>query len=112
MVLCWVIMRKAKINKSGKLAGILFEQVYMKEYVFSYDADYSGLPVSLTMPVCQEDYVFDSFPPFLDGVLPEGLILESFLKREKLDKQDYFSQLIVLGQDLVGDLIVEPLEDE
>ncbi len=35
-------------------------------------------------------------------MLPEGIMLEGLLKIAKIDKTDYFSQLIVTVNDLVG----------
>jgi serine/threonine-protein kinase HipA len=101
-------MRKAKVffNK-GTLAGILTENDDKHSYVFVYDSGYDGPPVSLTMPISQKIYEFDSFPAFFDGVLPEGPQLEALLRLEKLDRNDYFGQLISVGKDLVGAFSVE-----
>ena len=96
-------MRKAKIffNKTI-LAGILTEQDDKHSYVFEYEPNYFGPPVSLTMPISQKIYEFNKFPPFFDGVLPEGLQLEALLRLAKLDRTDYFGQLVTVGKDLVG----------
>jgi serine/threonine-protein kinase HipA len=59
------------------------------------------------MPVKNEEYFFDSFPPFFDGLLPEGIMLEGLLKTYKIDKTDYFQQLIITGKDLVGAVTFE-----
>jgi serine/threonine-protein kinase HipA len=99
-------MRKAIVKIHNKLAGILTEHSF-KHYVFKYDADYQGPPISLTMPVTDQPYEFETFPPFFDGLLPEGIQLEGLLKKHKIDKTDYFSQLIITGQDLVGAVTVE-----
>ncbi len=34
--------------------------------------DYHGAPVSLTMPLANKIYEFNVFPPFFEGLLPEG----------------------------------------
>ena len=103
-------MRRAKIFVGRNLAGFLEEIERGKKYIFRYEKEYSGLPVSLTMPTIQEEYFFDSFPPFFDGVLPEGIMLEAMLKQRKLDRDDLFGQLIAVGQDLVGAVSVEGVE--
>jgi serine/threonine-protein kinase HipA len=59
------------------------------------------------MPRDGKDFLFDSFPSFLDGLLPEGLLLESLLKHRKLDRFEYLSQLIAVGNDLVCAVTVE-----
>ena len=59
------------------------------------------------MPVDISEFTFGSFPPFFDGLLPEGIQLDGLLKFRKIDKDDYFSQLIAVGGDLVGAITVE-----
>ncbi len=101
-------MRRALIKIHNSKAGILTEESQM-HYIFQYDPDYDGPPISLTMPVRDDAYEFESFPPFFEGLLPEGIQLEGLLKIFKIDKKDYFSQLIVTGQDLVGAVTVEKM---
>lgn len=102
-------MRKAKVYVKGIEAGILSEVQQGKEYVFEYRNEYKGLPVSRTMPVKNRVYNFDRFPPFFDGLLPEGIQLEGLLKIKKIDKDDYFSQLMAVGEDLVGAVTIKKL---
>jgi serine/threonine-protein kinase HipA len=104
-------MRKAIVKIHDNLAGILTEHSF-KHYVFQYGADYQGPPISLTMPVTDRPYEFEAFPPFFDGLLPEGIQLEGLLKKHKIDKTDYFSQLLITGQDLVGAVTVEKFNPE
>lgn len=100
-------MRKAKVFVKGVEAGSLTELIKGKEYVFEYIDGYKGLEVSRTMPTNQKVYKFNMFPPFFDGLLPEGIQLEGLLKLKKIDKYDYFSQLIVVGNDMVGVVTVK-----
>ncbi len=100
-------MRKAKVFVDDVLAGELRELERGKHYQFAYLENYQGLPVSLTMPRKQLVYDFDRFPPFFEGVLPEGFMLESLLKRSKIDRDDLLSQLIQVGGDLVGNVTVK-----
>ena len=102
-------MRKAKVYVKGIEAGILTELVQGKEYVFEYLEDYKGLEVSRTMPRIQKVYKFNHFPPFFDGLLPEGIQLEGLLKLKKIDRSDYFSQLIAIGEDTVGAVTVKEI---
>ena len=102
-------MRKARILVHGIEAGVL-EQLLDGKYTFTYQAGYQGAAVSLTMPLKNTIYEFDTFPPFFEGLLPEGLMLEALLRKYKIDKHDYLSQLIRVGQDLVGAVTVEALE--
>ncbi|MEM1119110.1 MAG: HipA N-terminal domain-containing protein [Bacteroidota bacterium] len=105
-------MRKASVFMQNELAGFLIESTDRSTYTFEYVENYDGLPVSLTMPVHQKFFSFPHFPPFFDGVLPEGIMLEGLLRQLKIDKKDYFSQLLAVGEDLVGAVTVKPLQDE
>ena len=100
-------MKKAKVFVHGTFAGILEEVEANKAYNFSYLDNYTGLQVSLTMPTNKKIYSFDTFPPFFDGLLPEGFLLEGLLKTNKIDRNDCFSQLIAIGSDMVGCITVE-----
>jgi len=97
-------MRRAEIRVDGQRAGELIENV--GRYTFTYDASYGGPPVSLTMPVANSTHEFEGFPAFFDGLLPEGASLEALLRQAKLDRRDYFGQLIQVGGDLVGNVTV------
>ncbi len=101
-------MRKAKVFVNHTPAGVL-EELGLNKFRFSYESDYKGLPISLTMPVSQLVYEFENFPPFFEGLLPEGILLEALLRRYKLDQKDYFGQLLKVGSDLVGAVSVEEI---
>ncbi|KTD73444.1 HipA N-terminal domain-containing protein [Legionella tucsonensis] len=102
-------MKKARVLVNGIKAGIL-EKLDERKYQFTYDAEYKGAPVSLTMPLTKKIYEFDVFPPFFEGLLPEGVMLEALLRKYKIDRNDYFRQLIKIGQDVVGAVTIEDLK--
>lgn len=104
-------MRKVKVFVKGIEAGTLTEFVQGNEYVFEYPDDYAGLEVSRTMPTRKKVYSFDRFPPFFEGLLPEGIQLEGLLKIRKIDRHDYFSQLIAIGGDMVGVVTVKEVSE-
>lgn len=104
-------MQNASILQHGVLAGELRE-VEGGVWVFGYIDGYEGPGVSLTMPVRKEPYVFSGFPPFLEGLLPEGAKLEAILRKHKIDRSDCFRQLMVGGHNFVGSLTVEPWTDK
>ena len=95
-------MRKAKIYFKGIEAGILTEVLPGSKYTFEYNNAYNGFPISLTMQVQKGKFEFNEFPSFFDGLLPEGNQLEGLLKFKKIDKNDLFSQLMAVGEDMVG----------
>ncbi|HAQ19480.1 MAG TPA: toxin HipA [Prolixibacteraceae bacterium] len=102
-------MRKAEVFVCNVVAGMLSEVEFGKQYRFEYIKGYIGTPVSLTMPFSQPVYEFNSFPPFFDGLLPEGFQLEGLLKFGKIDRNDLFSQILAVGDDLVGNVTVKEM---
>jgi serine/threonine-protein kinase HipA len=98
-------MRKAKIMMRDVFAGIL-EELPDGKFRFLYDENYKKEPISLTMPITNSVYEFNQFPPFFEGLLPEGIMLEALLRKFKLDRKDYFGQLVQVGNDLVGAVTV------
>jgi serine/threonine-protein kinase HipA len=103
--------RKAIIRQQRIPAGHLAE-LPSGGWSFTYMPGYAGPPVSLTLQVRDEPWLFADFPPFLEGLLPEGPQLESILRKHKIDRGDCFRQLMVVGQDVVGSLTVEELPAE
>lgn len=101
-------MRQAYILVNQIKTGIL-EELDTKKYRFHYIDSYQGAPVSLTMPLTNKQYEFDVFPPFFEGLLPEGIMLEALLRKYKIDRNDYFGQLIIVGQDVVGAVTIEEI---
>lgn len=102
-------MRKAEIRQQGVAAGLL-EEIDREHYRFTYMAGYTGEPVSLTMPVRPEPYESDRFPSVFEGLLPEGPQLEALLRQYKIDRNDLFTQLVLVGGDVVGALTIQELQ--
>jgi serine/threonine-protein kinase HipA len=104
----WIMnpQRRAIIRQHNIPAGHLAE-LATGGWGFTYMPGYDGPPVSLALPVREEPWIFEDFPPFLEGLLPEGPQLEAILRKHKIDRGDCFRQLMVVGQDVVGSLTVE-----
>lgn len=98
-------MRRANVLMMGIPAGVL-EDSGTGEYVFRYLEAYAGPPVSLSMPVSPREFRFDRFPPFFEGLLPEGEMLDGLLQQRKIDRHDLFAQLVAVGADTVGAVTV------
>lgn len=94
-------MRRATVCVHGEPAGAL-EEHGPASFVFRYLDTYDGPPVSLTMPVSERELLFERFPPFFEGLLPEGEMLDGLLRQRKLDRGDLFGQLVAVGEDVVG----------
>jgi len=103
-------MRSADVFVHGRKAGELRELKFSRHYIFEYTDGYSGPPVSLTMPVEHKIWEYDSFPPFFEGLLPEGYQLEGLLSLGKIDQNDFFYQLVAVGNDLVGNVTVKGID--
>jgi serine/threonine-protein kinase HipA len=100
------MMRIADVFYNNIPAGQLIQAENGDRYCFQYAEGYTGKPISQTMPVQREVYEFDGFPPFFDGLLPEGFQLEALLRQRKLDRDDRFGQLLQVGADTVGAVTV------
>lgn len=103
-------MRTVKVFNFGVYAGTLVEIEKGSSYHFVYDDNYGGAPISLTMPMIQKQFVYDTFPSFFEGLLPEGMLLESLIRLTKNDRNDFLSLLITTGKDLVGSVTVEEVK--
>lgn len=103
-------MRKAKVFNFGIYAGDLIELEKGKKYQFNYTDGYDGSSISLTHPTKQREFTFDEFPPFFEGLLPEGIQLDALLRQTKIDRSDFFSILLITGKDLVGSVTLEEVE--
>ncbi len=101
-------MRKAQVLINNQVAGDL-EELANGKYRFHYQPNYNGAPISLTMPIKNPIYEFNQFPSFFEGLLPEGAMLEALLRKYKLDKNDYFGQLLQVGNDVVGAVTIKEI---
>jgi len=105
-------MRKAEIFMHERSAGFLTEVGKGEEYVFEYHENYDGPPLSVTMPVEQRRYAFEKFPPFFEGLLPEGANLEMLLRNYKIDRDNLYDILLKVGEDTVGAVTVKEVANE
>ncbi len=101
-------MRRALLLMHGEKAAVLTEHDD-GSFSAAYLPGYAGEPVSLTFPIKDKQQTYQEFPPYLDGLLLEGTMLSAFLQKNKIDREDHFSQLVRLGEDLVGALTVREL---
>src|SRR5664279_4520800 len=99
-------MKAARIYQQDQLTG-LFEARDDGSYRFTYEAGFRGEPVSLTMPTTQLVWNFPRFPAPIEGLLPEGVQLDALLRIRKLDRGNFFGQLLAVGHDVVGSLRIE-----
>lgn len=105
-------MRVAEIFMHDRSVGFLTEVGKGKEYVFEYHDKYDGPPISVTMPVDQKRYNYEKFPPFFEGLLPEGANLDMLLRSYKIDRDSLFDILLKVGEDTVGAVTVKEVANE
>ena len=104
--------KKINIMINGVSAGILEESVDGKNYLFIYNENYKGEGVSFTMPAQNKIWEFEKFPEYFENLLPEGLMLEGMCKLKEISKDDYLSQLIVSGKNLLGNIEVHEFKSD
>lgn len=99
-----MIERSVEVWMRECFAGILRETD--EGYIFSYDEKYlksdDARPVSLTLPLRNEEYVSSFLFPFFDGLIPEGWLLDTVSRNWKIDRNDRFGLLSVACFDTVG----------
>lgn len=100
-------MKRANVFVNRVPAGELQEFERGKRYRFIYLDGYKGDSVSLEMPKNIQIWDYDRLPPFFEGLLPEGMMLEGLLKQRKIDRDDYMAQLIAIGEDVVGNVTIK-----
>lgn len=97
---------RAQIRLHGRPAGQLSREASGEGWRFEYLAGYDGPPLSVTLPVSRRLFTWDSFPPFFEGLLPEGVNRESLLRAYDLEETDLFGMLLAAGEDTVGAITV------
>lgn len=96
--------RTAYVYVRDAFAGILKEtdEGYSFKYDGKYAADNANAPVSLTLPLREEEYTSKWLFPFFDGLIPEGWLLNIVTHNWKIDSRDRFGILLVACKDPIG----------
>lgn len=104
--------RSGKVFYKNQLAGIVWQDE--NGYGFEYDKEYrhqkNAEPVSLTLPLQEEPYLSNTMPPFFDGLIPEGWLLNITIKNWKLNLRDRMGLLLVACKDCIGAVSIEAFE--
>jgi serine/threonine-protein kinase HipA len=104
-------MRQAEIYFKGEKAGLL-TQLDNGSFIYEYNdlwmSDSSRPPISLTFPKSKKEYKSDYLFPFFFNMLPEGANKQVVGKYNRIDKDDYFSLLLITAQyDTIGAVTVK-----
>ena len=84
-------------------AGIITED--NEGYTFKYDSTYvssNNPPISLTLPLTENEYHSNILFPFFDGLIPEGWLLKIALEEYNLKVRDRFKLLLFTCEDCIG----------
>lgn len=100
--------RQGYVYVSDRFAGIISETD--DGYSFKYDEAYlnssDAKPVSLTLPLSDEEYISKTLFPFFDGLIPEGWLLDLVYNNWKLNPSDRFAALLCACNDCIGNVSV------
>lgn len=104
---------RAEIFYGDKRAGELRKTDTGFEFAYdgAYRSDAEARPISLSMPLRAGKYESKALFPFFEGLLPEGWLLELICASAKIDKNDKFRLLLHTGQDPIGAISIQAIED-
>ncbi len=88
------------------------EHGYHFEYASGYLNINKAKPVSLTLPMREDPYHNSILFPFLDGLIPEGWLLDIAQRNWKLDPRDRMGLLLACCRDCIGAVSVHPVNEE
>lgn len=106
-------MRRCEVYIHNIKAGILTETdggEYIFKYYTNYLTDTSHEPVSLTMPLQDDEYKSDILFPFFFNLLSEGENREIQSRILHINKDDDFGILLRTAQsDTIGSVVIKPI---
>ena len=102
-------MRRCKVLVHDIEAGIL-QETDAKDYVFTYNENYTGEPVCLAMPVRPEPYRSGHLFPYFFNMLSEGSNRQVQSIMYHIDEADDFGIMLATAQlDTIGAVTVKPM---
>jgi serine/threonine-protein kinase HipA len=105
-----MIKHKAEVYICDELAGLLWEDESSGFY-FKYDKTYLNhaepKPVSLTLPIQEQEYKSKYLFSFFDGLIPEGWMLDIAIENWKLDPRDRMKCLLFMCEDCIGNVSIK-----
>ena len=108
-------MRQATILYKDEKAGILTQYddaSFGFLYVDDWLNDRQKPAISLTFPKSKKEFYSPYLFPFFFNILPEGSNKQVICKHHQLDKDDYFSLLMIVAKyDSIGAIRVLKMED-
>ncbi len=106
--------RKGRVKLSGRAVGVIEETD--GQTTFRYSPEWlrtpGAVPVSLTLPLREEPYVWQGLHPFFENLLPEGWLLEVATKKLRISKEDPFGLLLATCSDCIGAVEITPIDGD
>ena len=106
-------MRQAQVFYQYQLAGLLTENE--EGYFFVYESQYlenpNSKPVSLTLPLQKAAFQSKILFPYIDGLIPEGWLLNIAIDNWKINPRDRFGLLLSMCRDCIGCISIIPNEN-
>ena len=104
-------MQRAKVFRNNIFAGLL-SKFSESEYSFVYDKEYLKLPnikpISLTLPLQEEEFKSNHLFPFFYNLLAEGKLKDIQCKELRIDVNDDFSRLLLTTKEnTIGSITIE-----
>lgn len=107
-------MRQGRVFVEDRFAGIITET--SEGYVFAYDKEYlsnqDSLPVSITLPLQEEEFRNKTLFSFFDGLIPEGWLLNIAERNWKVNRRDRMGLLLSCCRDCIGNVSIIPIKQE
>jgi serine/threonine-protein kinase HipA len=102
--------RVGRVKLSGKLVGVIEESGGQTSFRYAQDwlERRDAVPISLTLPLRPQPYLWEGLHPFFENLLPEGWLLEVATKKLKISKDDPFGLLLATCADCIGAVEIEP----
>ena len=103
-------MRQCKVFIHDVEAGVL-QETDERQYIFTYNNRYDGVPICLAMPVRTEAYRSDYLFPYFFNMLSEGANRQTQSMLLHIDENDDFGILLATAQeDTIGAVTVKPMQ--
>ncbi len=107
-------MRQGNVYVNDMLAGVISETA--SGFTFIYDSKYianpDALPVSITLPLQEEEFNSKTLFSFFDGLIPEGWLLNIAERNWKVNRRDRMGLLLSCCRDCIGNVSVVPIKQE
>ena len=101
-------MRRCKVYVHDVEAGIL-QETDAREYIFTYDENYHGEAVCLSMPVRKEPYRSAHLFPYFFNMQSEGANRQIQSLLLHIDENDDFGIMLATAQcDTIGAVTIKP----